>query len=49
MKKLFLLMAIPFFSSGKITPEIVNPDKFNEIYLTKSHQVIIWRTHQEAK
>jgi len=23
-------MAIPFFSSGKITPEIVNPDKFNE-------------------
>lgn len=30
MKKLLLLMAIPFFSSGKITPEIVNPDKFNE-------------------
>ncbi|MDN2487963.1 hypothetical protein [Kosakonia sacchari] len=30
MKKLLLLMAIPFFSSGGITPEIANPDKFNE-------------------
>ena len=30
MKKLLLLMAIPFFSSGEITPEIANPDKFNE-------------------
>jgi hypothetical protein len=30
MKKLLLLMVIPFFSSGKITPEIANPDKFNE-------------------
>ncbi|AYN25710.1 hypothetical protein D8682_01120 (plasmid) [Buttiauxella sp. 3AFRM03] len=30
MKKLLLLMVIPFFSSGGITPEIANPDKFNE-------------------
>ncbi|WP_336699264.1 hypothetical protein [Pantoea dispersa] len=30
MKKLLLLMAIPFFSSGGITPEMANPDKFNE-------------------
>jgi len=30
MKKLLLLMAIPFFSSGKIIPEIAMPDKFNE-------------------
>jgi len=30
MKKLLLLMVIPFFSSGEITPEIANPGKFNE-------------------
>ncbi|HAT1619818.1 TPA: hypothetical protein I8Y04_001486 [Raoultella planticola] len=30
MKKLLLLMAIPFFSSGGITPEIATPDKLNE-------------------
>lgn len=40
MKKLLLLMAIPFFSSGGITPEIANPDKFNENLfnqITSSH------------
>ncbi|ECG8516603.1 hypothetical protein DLR11_19255 [Salmonella enterica subsp. salamae] len=31
MKKLLLLMAIPFFSSGKITPEITTPDRFSEL------------------
>lgn len=30
MKKLLLLVAMPFFSFGKITPEIPKPDKFNE-------------------
>ena len=35
MKKLLLLMAIPFFSSGEITPEIATPDKFNEIFFTQ--------------
>jgi len=29
MKTLLLLVAIPFFSLGKIMPEIVTPDKFN--------------------
>ncbi|MGC0984132.1 hypothetical protein WKH15_06310 [Pantoea agglomerans] len=31
MKKLLLLMAIPFFSSGEITPEITTPDKFSAL------------------
>ncbi|MFC0139495.1 hypothetical protein ACFFJN_05060 [Erwinia mallotivora] len=31
MKKLLLLMAIPFFSHGKITPEIATPDRFSEL------------------
>ena len=31
MKKLLLLMIIPFFSSGKITPEITTPDSFSEL------------------
>lgn len=35
MKKLLLLMAIPFFSSGEITPEIATPDKFNENFFTQ--------------
>lgn len=35
MKKLLLLIAIPFFSSGEIAPEIVNPDKFNENLFTQ--------------
>ncbi|QCA06464.1 hypothetical protein [Pantoea vagans] len=30
MKKLLLLMAIPCFTSGKITPEITIPDSFSE-------------------
>ncbi|QCT21337.1 hypothetical protein FEM41_17625 [Jejubacter calystegiae] len=30
MKKLLLLMTTPFFSFGKITPEISTPDKFSE-------------------
>ncbi|WP_455844021.1 hypothetical protein [Pantoea agglomerans] len=30
MKKLLLLAAIPFFSFGKIIPEIATPDSFNE-------------------
>ncbi|HAT1619845.1 TPA: hypothetical protein I8Y04_001515 [Raoultella planticola] len=35
MKKLLLLMAIPFFSSGEITPEIATPDKLNENVFTQ--------------
>lgn len=31
MKKLLLLMTIPFFSSGEITPEITTPDKFSPL------------------
>lgn len=31
MKKLLLMMAIPFFSSGEITPEITTPDSFSEL------------------
>ncbi|WP_419963228.1 hypothetical protein [Pantoea vagans] len=31
MKKLLLLMAIPCFTSGKITPEITIPDSFSEL------------------
>lgn len=31
MKKLLLLLAIPFFSSGEITPEITTPDSFGEL------------------
>ncbi|SFN84036.1 hypothetical protein SAMN05428971_2277 [Candidatus Pantoea varia] len=31
MKKLLLLMVIPFFSSGEITPEITTPDNFSEL------------------
>ncbi|WP_241571395.1 hypothetical protein [Rosenbergiella nectarea] len=30
MKKLLLLMAIPFFSLGKIRPELPTPEKFSE-------------------
>lgn len=31
MKKLLLLATIPFFSFGKITPEITIPDRFSEL------------------
>ncbi len=31
MKKLLLLVVIPFFSLGKITPEITTPDSFSEL------------------
>lgn len=31
MKKLLLLMAIPCFTSGKITPEITIPDSFSDL------------------
>lgn len=31
MKKLLLLMAIPFFCSGEITPAITTPDNFSEL------------------
>lgn len=31
MKTLLLLMAIPFFSLGKITPEIATPDRLSEL------------------
>lgn len=30
MKKLLLLMAIPFYSVGSITPDIVIPDNFSK-------------------
>ncbi|WP_230492844.1 hypothetical protein [Martelella alba] len=39
MKKLLLLMAIPFFSSGEITPEITTPDKFSALPFTKEHYI----------
>lgn len=35
MRKLLLLIAIPFFSSGKITPEIVIPDRFSKMSFDK--------------
>lgn len=40
MKKLLLLMAIPFVSSGEITPEITAPDKFSALpfYQKTLHQ-----------
>ncbi|VEA66006.1 Uncharacterised protein [Serratia plymuthica] len=31
MKKLLLLAVVPFFSYGKITPDITTPDKFSEL------------------
>jgi len=31
MKKLLLMATIPFFSSGKITPEIATPDNFSDL------------------
>ncbi|AYN29017.1 hypothetical protein D8682_19735 [Buttiauxella sp. 3AFRM03] len=31
MKKLLLLAVVPFFSSGKITPEITIPDRFSDL------------------